>query len=93
MTDNWQGAKYGYVWAGSNFLCVLFFFFFIPEMKGRTLEEIDELFVNKVSVWKFKSYQTTIGNDAAREVEERHLEEKSAHASVQERVSGEVPRV
>ncbi|KAF2265208.1 general substrate transporter [Lojkania enalia] len=83
------GAKYGYIWAGSNFLCVLFFFFCMPEMKGRTLEEIDELFANKVSVFKFKSYQTTIGNEAAREVEEKVFEQKGAVTEIRERVSGE----
>ncbi|KAF2735622.1 general substrate transporter [Polyplosphaeria fusca] len=81
------GAKYGYIWAASNLLCVLFFFFCMPEMKGRTLEEIDELFTNKVSVWKFKSYETNIGNEAAREVKEKAVEHKEAAAQVQERDS------
>ncbi|KAL1622949.1 hypothetical protein SLS56_008557 [Neofusicoccum ribis] len=65
-----QGAKYGYVWAAANFLCVGFFFFCMPELKGRSLEEIDELFLNKVSVRNFPKYQTTIGDEAAREVKE-----------------------
>ncbi|KAJ4288604.1 hypothetical protein N0V90_011841 [Kalmusia sp. IMI 367209] len=83
------GAKYGYIWAGSNFLCVLFFFFFMPEMKGRSLEEIDELFTNNVSAWKFKSYQTTIGTEAAREVEEKAFEHKGAAIETRERTSHE----
>lgn len=45
-----------------------FFFFFMPELKGRTLEEIDELFANNVSPWKFKTYQTTIQEEALAEV-------------------------
>lgn len=45
-----------------------FFFFFMPELKGRTLEEIDELFANKVPAWKFKTYQTTIQEEALAEV-------------------------
>ena len=48
-----QGAKYGYIWAGSNFCCFVFFYMFVPETKGRTLEEIDELFANRVSVRNF----------------------------------------
>ncbi|KAI3323485.1 general substrate transporter [Xylariaceae sp. AK1471] len=67
---NW-GAKYGYIWAGSNLACFFFFFFFVPETKGRTLEEIDELFNNRVSVRKFKTYQTTIIDAALKDVKER----------------------
>lgn len=67
---NW-GAKYGYIWAGSNFCCALFFFFFLPELKGRALEEIDELFERRVGAWKFKSAETSIVSDAIREVRQR----------------------
>ncbi|KAI1751996.1 general substrate transporter [Xylaria castorea] len=67
---NW-GAKYGYIWAGSNFVCFVFFYLFVPETKGRTLEEIDELFNNRVSVRKFKTYRTTIINDAIKDVERK----------------------
>ncbi|OAA57983.1 General substrate transporter [Niveomyces insectorum RCEF 264] len=67
---NW-GAKYGYIWAGSNLCCLVFFFLFMPELKGRSLEEIDELFANRVSAWKFKSYQTTILHQALQDVQKR----------------------
>lgn len=46
----------------------------MPELKGRTLEEIDELFVNRVPAWKFKTYQTTIQDGALAEVRARELE-------------------
>ena len=39
---NW-GPKYGYIWFGSCFLTAIWVFFFFPETKDRTLEEIDEL--------------------------------------------------
>lgn len=59
---------------------MIFFFLFMPELKGRTLEEIDELFANRVSAWKFKSYKTTIQEQALAEVrrqeglmDEKHL--------------------
>lgn len=54
----------------------------MPETKGRTLEEIDELFANRVSVRKFKSYQTTIAVEAMKDIEGRGaggLERKPTH--------------
>ncbi|SPO02645.1 related to transporter (major facilitator superfamily) [Cephalotrichum gorgonifer] len=53
---NW-GARYAYIWAGSNLATLVFLYFFLPEMKGRTLEELDELFQNRVSVRDFPTYQ------------------------------------
>lgn len=78
---NW-GARYAYIWAGSNFvtfgkfcqvpswktklivLFVVFFYFFLPELKGRTLEELDELFQNRVSVRDFPHYQCVSSENA-----------------------------
>jgi hypothetical protein len=78
-----QGAKYGYVWAGSNFACFIFFYLFVPETKSRTLEEIDELFQNRVSVRDFRSYQTTIMDKALQDVRNR---EKPADQIVTEHI-------
>ncbi|KIW56339.1 hypothetical protein PV05_05005 [Exophiala xenobiotica] len=63
---NW-GAKYAYVWAGSNACVFLFFWFMLPEMKNRSLEELDELFQNRVSVRDFKKYQC-ISSERAKEL-------------------------
>ncbi|KAF4443394.1 hypothetical protein F53441_11443 [Fusarium austroafricanum] len=56
---NW-GPKYCYIWAGSNFILATFTFFFIPETRGRSLEQLDELFEKRVSAWKFSSYITDL---------------------------------
>jgi hypothetical protein len=40
---NW-GANYAWLWFPSNLFMEIFVFFFIPETKDRTLEEIDEMF-------------------------------------------------
>ncbi|KAL4886713.1 general substrate transporter [Aspergillus karnatakaensis] len=60
---NW-GARYGYIWAGSNLACLVFFYYFIPEMKGRSLEELDEMFGAGVPAREFKGYQCVIGEVA-----------------------------
>ncbi|KAK1145894.1 hypothetical protein N8T08_003840 [Aspergillus melleus] len=51
------GAKLGYVWggfAGAGPICV---WYFMPELKGRNLEEIDQLFRAKLPAWRFKGYR------------------------------------
>ncbi|KAL4904585.1 hypothetical protein BDW74DRAFT_185512 [Aspergillus multicolor] len=72
------GAKYGYIWAGSNLASVIFFYFFIPEMKGRSLEELDEIFAARVPARKFKGYQCLI-TEAAR-IEAVNAEAKGGSA-------------
>jgi len=54
---NLQG-NIGFVWAGTSFVSLLFALFYLPELKGRSLEELDELFQKKISVFKFGKYQT-----------------------------------
>lgn len=45
---NW-GPKYCYIWAGSNFILAVWAFFFVPETRRRTLEQIDDMFTSEVS--------------------------------------------
>ncbi|KAL9131835.1 MAG: hypothetical protein Q9175_006670 [Cornicularia normoerica] len=46
------GFKYGYVFAACNFAAVLIVYFFVCETQGRTLEEIDTMYISKVKPWK-----------------------------------------
>jgi hypothetical protein len=54
-----RSAKYGYIWFGTNLLLVLFTIFFLPETRDGTLEEVHEMFENKVPTHRFKSYVCT----------------------------------
>jgi len=53
---NW-GAKSGFFWCGTCFLCVVWIFFRLPEPKGRTYGELDILFERRVPARKFKHTQ------------------------------------
>ncbi|KAJ9498535.1 hypothetical protein H2202_005720 [Exophiala xenobiotica] len=60
------GAKVGYIFMGLAALSFIFFILFIPELKGRSLEEVDELFERKLWAWQFSKAQTHgIGNQIA----------------------------
>ena len=49
---NW-GAKVGFLFGGLSTLVVLWAFFYLPESKGRTFEELDVLFERKISARNF----------------------------------------
>jgi SP family sugar:H+ symporter-like MFS transporter len=40
------GTKVGFIFGGATIPVVIFCYFFLPETKGRSLEEIDEMFLN-----------------------------------------------
>ncbi|KAJ5605302.1 hypothetical protein N7510_010456 [Penicillium lagena] len=48
---------YGYVFAGCLFVATLVVYFFVIEGKGRTLEELDWMYVNKVAPWKSSEFE------------------------------------
>lgn len=56
---NW-GPRYCYIWAGGNLALAVFTFFLFPETKGRSLEQLDELFEQRLPAWKFKAYVTNL---------------------------------
>ncbi|RYP28817.1 hypothetical protein DL767_007035 [Monosporascus sp. MG133] len=70
---NW-GPKYGYIWAPSCIIAALWIYFFLPEVKGRSLEEIDEMFEARVPARKFASYRCTGQHAAVEKVETEHCE-------------------
>ncbi|KAI7777578.1 hypothetical protein LA080_003413 [Diaporthe eres] len=72
-------AKYGYIWFASNTIVFLFTYFFLPETRGRTLEEIHEMFEEGVPSKKFKGFVCAATQAMATEVLEKerneHIEE------------------
>jgi hypothetical protein len=68
-------SNVGWIFGGISFCSFIFVTFFVPELAGRSLEEVDELFVGvspeppfaiqannqeqKLWAWQFKGYKTT----------------------------------
>ncbi|WWC61507.1 uncharacterized protein I303_104091 [Kwoniella dejecticola CBS 10117] len=52
---NWAG-KTGFFWAGIGFLCLLWAYFRLPELKDRSFLEADIMFTRGVPARKFRTY-------------------------------------
>ncbi|KAH9905427.1 general substrate transporter [Xylariomycetidae sp. FL2044] len=70
---NW-GPRYGYIWFPSCIVSAVWVFFFLPEVKGRTLEEIDEMFEAKLPARKFRTYQCARHVSLDEKIEVNHEE-------------------
>jgi len=53
------GAKTYLVFAGCMAAIIIFVFFFMPETRGRTFAEIDEMYAAKIPMWKWRNYKTS----------------------------------
>jgi sugar porter (SP) family MFS transporter len=71
---------YGYVFAGCLFFAALVVYFFVIEGKGRTLEELDWMYVNKVSPWKSSNFEMPSIHSYDNEARNARKESKSYHA-------------
>jgi SP family general alpha glucoside:H+ symporter-like MFS transporter len=56
------GGKVGFVFAGMGALFWAIVWLDAPETRGRTFEEIDEMFEKRVPTRRFKGYVTGMGN-------------------------------
>jgi SP family general alpha glucoside:H+ symporter-like MFS transporter len=57
---DWKG-KAGFYQFGINMVCLLWAYFRLPEPKGRTYEELDIMFIQKLPARKFKGHVVDIG--------------------------------
>ncbi|KAK0648090.1 general substrate transporter [Cercophora newfieldiana] len=84
---NWKGM-YGYIWFGSTFLVVAFIWFMVPEVVGRSLEEIEEMFNKRVPTRDFPKYVSQNAEVARQEARKDLYGEKSGvmHVEGEKRV-------
>ncbi|BGO95227.1 hypothetical protein NBRC10512_002983 [Rhodotorula toruloides] len=50
------GVRVAWIWMPSCFITLLWLIFFLPETEGRSLEDLDIMFANRVPALKFKHY-------------------------------------
>ncbi|KAL2823732.1 hypothetical protein BDW59DRAFT_163099 [Aspergillus cavernicola] len=53
------GGQIGFLYGSFSFVAAVWTLFFYPETGFRSLEELDELFQSRVSVWNFRRHQTS----------------------------------
>ncbi|KAH8884126.1 putative transporter [Thozetella sp. PMI_491] len=53
------GGRVGFIYGSFSVVAAVWCLFFLPETGSRSLEELDELFEARVSVWNFSKYQTS----------------------------------
>jgi SP family general alpha glucoside:H+ symporter-like MFS transporter len=54
------GGKVGFIFGGLCFPCIAFLWWYQPETRGRSYEELDEMFMKKIPARHFKSYRTEV---------------------------------
>ena len=80
------GFRYGYVFSGCNFAAVLVVYFFVCESQGRSLEEIDTMYISHVPPWKSSKWEPPAydegSNGDSRTHKESHVLDESRLESV-----------
>jgi hypothetical protein len=64
---DWRG-KVGFIFCGTGCLCTIYCFFFMPETRNRTFEELDVLFERKVLSREFCTYRFDVETESTRTV-------------------------
>ncbi|KAL2784032.1 hypothetical protein BJX66DRAFT_344422 [Aspergillus keveii] len=70
------GGKVGYVYGSINIIMVALTYFIIPELKGRSLEEVDQLFASGAPLRKFHTVHTRNAQEIHREEIDRKVQQK-----------------
>lgn len=69
----WNASgKTGFFWAGTAAMVLTWAFFRLPECKGRTYEELDILFANKIKAREFKKTYVDAYAGAGQVSHEKH---------------------
>jgi hypothetical protein len=76
-------SNLGYLKAAlTNEKSAVFFYFLLPEMKGRSLEEIDEMFEKRISVRNFATYECECTRQAHEIAMQKKMEAGVIHSEL-----------
>ena len=78
------GSQVGFIYGAMSFLSLVFGWFFLPELKNRSLEEIETMFEAKVPLRKFGQWESGADDIGAAISKIERLESKEilkAHVS------------
>jgi SP family general alpha glucoside:H+ symporter-like MFS transporter len=67
------GAKTAFIFGGLSILCCIYLYFHHPESRGRSYEELDEMFIKGLGAREFDTYVTDAeirAREVKREVED-----------------------
>jgi SP family sugar:H+ symporter-like MFS transporter len=67
------GGKVGFIYGSLMVLFTVLTFMLVPEMKGRSLEEIDALFAQKVSTRKFPTAEVSVAEVITDDIKEKEM--------------------
>ena len=67
---------YGYVFMGCLVFAFFYVYFFVPETKGLTLEEVDEMYAEGVLPWKSESWVPAARREAGYNVDDLQHDDK-----------------
>lgn len=81
------GFRYGYVFAGTNVLGGLIVYFFVIEGQGRTLEEIDTMYLMGVKPWESAKWVVPSLEEMSGEMRKR-LEDANPELVVKQEMAG-----
>uniref|UniRef100_A0A8H7KAI1 Major facilitator superfamily (MFS) profile domain-containing protein n=1 Tax=Bionectria ochroleuca TaxID=29856 RepID=A0A8H7KAI1_BIOOC len=63
------GSRVGFIYGCTSTLFVVLLFFFVPEMTGKSLEEIDEMFESRIPAWRSRGFKATGAAASVTEIE------------------------
>jgi SP family sugar:H+ symporter-like MFS transporter len=78
----------GWIWGPSCFITVVWVYFYLPEIKNRTLEEIDEMFEARLPARQFRKHVCTGHFNGVVDAEEKRSDSEKEEVERHEVVGG-----